>query len=275
MRDVSSTQSESRVGIADIETEHQIRSTLAREQIRRLSESMQESGQQVPIRLRRTRDRRLVVLDGHCRLAAAIDLGWTDIWAIVEESPMSDSEIMTVQLATQCRFGLNPMERAFAYSRQLKEDGMTAARLAAIAGVSEAQVSRTRALADIRSELQEMVAQGVVGPSLALLLNKVADQERYLELLQRARAGKLTRTAIEQNCKPSKRTRSRSKRAKSPRRVIQIGQGCTIKLGASVRTMGEVIDLLTKFIDSVGQSDSESDDGLVSMPPATKTTPVA
>src|SRR5690606_8644406 len=126
---------------------------------------------QVPIRLRRTRDGRLVVLDGHCRLAAAIDLGWTDIWAIVEESPMSESEIVTVQLATQCRFGLNPMERAFAYDRQLKEDGMTAARVAAIAGVSEAQVSRTRALADIRPELQEMVAQGVVGPSLALLLN--------------------------------------------------------------------------------------------------------
>ena len=223
---------------------------------------MSAIGQQESIGLPRLPDGPLKVVHGHCRVAAARLLGWTEMDAIIDETPMTPTEVAAMQLASFCRADLNPMERAFAYDRLSREPEMTAAKVASIAGTSESQVSRLRALVGVKPEIQELVATGKLGASLAVLLSLVSPEDRYQEILHCASAGTLTRANLEQAQKLVRGPRrfGRTPRAAMPSRcIVPIGKGCQIVLSATVRSLSEVIGVLTEFLERVRQ---ERGDGL-------------
>ncbi|MGD9691422.1 MAG: ParB/RepB/Spo0J family partition protein [Phycisphaerales bacterium] len=249
-----------RIKLSDTNIEPQVRTSLDQKKVKRLAGSLQEVGQQTPVQLRRTDDGRLVVVEGHYRCAAAAALGWIEILAVIDESPATSVETRSVQLATQCRFALNPMERAVAYDAQLRESGMTAAKLAAICGTSESQVSRLRALVAIDPELQKLVAEGKLGPSTALQLSQIADKQQYAELLHRAKAGSLTRAVVEKAARSPGRRRRPHKSGGAAKRVIRLDRGCTLRIGAGLRSTGELVEVLVRGLEAIREAQTRGEE---------------
>lgn len=249
-----------RAKIEDICVEPQVRTSLHQKKVKRLAGSLQEVGQQTPVLLRRTANGRLVVIEGHYRCAAAESLGWIEILAVIDESPATSVETRSVQLATQCRFALNPMDRAVAYDAQLRESGMTAAKLAAICGTSESQVSRLRALVAIDPELQKLVAEGKLGPSTALQLSQIADKQRYAELLHRAIAGSLTRADVEKAARSPRRRRRPHKSGGAAKRVIHLDKGCSLRIGAGLRSTGELVEVLVRGLEAIREAQARGEE---------------
>lgn len=227
----------------------QIRLQEDEESVAAIAASIEHIGQQEPVRLRRLPDGSLAIVDGHIRMSALLRLNRTEVDAIIEEASLIPEEVRLRQLASFCRTDLNPLERGIAYDRALRQDGMTAAKLAAIAGTSEAMISRYRALVGVRQEVQELVIVGKLGVSLAVPLSLTTPEERFQALLQRAKAGTLTRADLDGTRKRMRRTRAASiSKPHRPRNVIQLGQGCSVKLGATIRSLDQVVDLMAEYV---------------------------
>lgn len=220
-----------------------------------MRDSLNAGGLLYPVRIRLEEDGTLVPEDGHYRIAGASELGWTHIPALVVQTPTTDAETTLRQLTSFQRFDLNVMDRALAYDRVLRQAGMTAERLAAAVGQSVSQVCRLRALIGCKPEVQELVASGRLGGSVAVLLSLVPE-DRYPDLLQRAREGKLTRADLEEN-RRSARRRPRTRLIPSlarPRRSIALGHGCKLTVGVGVGTTRDLLDLLTQLVEQVRRS---------------------
>lgn len=200
-------------------------------------------------------------VDGHYRVAAAMELGWDHIPAVIDGTKRTEADVMGAQLATaECRFELNPMERARGYDNYLRASQVTAAQLAALIGSSEAQVSKTRALIGIRDDLQQLVATGKLAPSVALELNHVTDPGQYELFLQRARAGELTRLELQVARKPHKHRR-RAQPAKRPRRItVKLRHGCCLTLPTGACSPIELASLLGELAEQVRQVSSATVD---------------
>jgi ParB family transcriptional regulator, chromosome partitioning protein len=222
-----------------------------------------------PIRVRPVEGGKFAVIDGHYRLAGAIEIGLTEIPVVIDDTPLSAADITGVQIATnQCRFDLNPMEEALAYDSYLRNSQSTAARLASLVGKSEAHISRTRALVGIKSEIQELVASETLGPSLALELDRIADSALYQELLHRAKTGTLTRAELlkANSQMPSARPNpTASKPARPPKLVIPLGQGCSLTISGTVRSITQVLELLQSLVDRARRAREQACDDVASL----------
>lgn len=226
----------------------QIRTEAREQQVAALASSIQEIGQQEPIRLRRLSDGSLAIIDGHGRALALIRLGHTEVDAIIEETPLTLEEARLRQLASFCRSDLDPIARGRAYDEALRQSEMTAAKLAAIAGTSEAMVSRYRSLVGVRQEVQELVIAGKLGMSLAVALSITGPEERFQELVQRARTGTLTRADLNTTRKGVRPRRCAPSAQPHRAKVIKLGQGCSVKLGATIRSLDQVVDLMAEYV---------------------------
>lgn len=242
------------VPLGSIRVEPQVRSKLDPKKIELMRASIGEEGLHCPLKLRRLADGTLVVVDGHYRLAALEASGATEALAIIDETPNTDAAVVSAQLATQVRFPLSAMDEARAIDRYLRISGTTAASLARRTAKSEAYICRARALVGLKDEIAALIEAGQLGPSLALELNRVRDPSLYATLLHRARQGSLRREDVERLRKPPRSARSSERPSKSKppgdsKMVVPLGNGCSLTLSGSVRSITEVLDLLAGLVE--------------------------
>lgn len=210
-----------------------------------------------PLLVRREGDK-LVVLDGERRLRAAKLAGLTSVPVIVDESPMSDGEVVYRQLVLDAqRVELSPMERARAIQRLMTATNWSDRELAAKLGVSPATVSKLLALTVLPADVQAQVASGRLAMSAAYELVKIADPAERERLAAEAVSGKLNRDTVAKrakeisNAKAAGKPRRRYQRKYSERIVMPLGSGRSVAVSGDQLSVESVVAWLTELLERI------------------------
>jgi len=186
----------------------QARQMFPPEAINQLAASMKEVGQNSPLLVRPAKpandgapsDECFELVCGECRLRAAKRLGWTTLWAVVEE--MTDEEAaLRGMVDNEQRRSLNPIERALGYQRLINEYGLSQQQVAQRGGIAGSTLSRLLVLLDEPSEIQEMLQRGGLTEYHCRALDRVADRKKRVkiarEVAQREMSAKETEDRVE------------------------------------------------------------------------------
>ncbi len=154
------------------------RGAITKESIAELAESIAAQGIVTPLLVRQL-GAGLQVIAGHRRLAAAKVAGVVVVPVIVR--PMSDHAALKLMLTENAgREDLNPLQRAQAYARYLKETGETQEQLAASLGVTQGTVSSMLALLDLPPAAHKLVAEEIVTAAHGRELGRLANHPHQL-----------------------------------------------------------------------------------------------
>ncbi len=154
------------------------RGTITKESIAELAESIAAQGIVTPLLVRPAGDK-FEVIAGHRRLAAAKVAGLKVVPVIVRH--LDDRAALKVQLTENAgREDLNPLQRAQAYARYLKETGETQEQLAASLGVTQGTVSSLLALLDLPPAAHKLVEQEIVTAAHGRELGRLANHPHQL-----------------------------------------------------------------------------------------------
>lgn len=147
---------------------------------------------------------------GERRLRASKLAGLTRIPAIVKTT--TDSEMLREALLENLqRVQLNPLEEAAAYQQMMEEFGLTQEKLSHAISQSRSQIANTLRLLKLPSEVQKLVASGVISAGHARALLGLTDQQSIVQLARRiVREGLSVRTveetvALENGAEPKKK----------------------------------------------------------------------
>ena len=172
----------------------QARQMFPPEAINQLAASMKEVGQNSPLLVRPAKpandaapsDECFELVCGECRLRAAKRLGWTTLWAVVEE--MTDEEAaLRGMVDNEQRRSLNPIERASGYQRLINEYGLSQQQVAQRGGIAGSTLSRLLVLLDEPSEIQEMLQRGALTEYHCRALDRVVGSKETGEDRQGSR----------------------------------------------------------------------------------------
>lgn len=114
-----------------------------------------------------------VVLDGDRRRTAAVESGQEVIPVIIRDDLAGDPDGVRLATALQ-RLPLTPVQEAHAYQRKV-DKGLTHAKIAAAAGVSQGQVTKRLALLRLPTSIQVAIEAGVYPVIDGLTLLKEGD----------------------------------------------------------------------------------------------------
>lgn len=149
---------------------YQPRHTFLQEELAELAASIKESGVIQPIAVRRKGDGVYELIAGERRWRASKTAGLTVIPAVIKNC--TDQEALLLALVENLqREDLNPMETARAYSRMMKEFGLTQETVAAKVGRDRSSVANFIRLTHLHPDLQLLVETGILsaGHAKALL----------------------------------------------------------------------------------------------------------
>ncbi len=157
------------------------RGPFTRESVEDLADSIAAQGIVTPL-LVRPLGAGYQVVAGHRRLVAAKLAGLTVVPVIVR--PMDDRTVLKVQLTENAgREDLNPLQRAQAYARYLKETGETQEQLAASLGLTQGTVSAIVALLDLPPAAHKLVAEGILTAAHGRELGRLANHPQRLGIV--------------------------------------------------------------------------------------------
>jgi len=154
------------------------RGPFTRESVEDLADSIAAQGVVTPL-LVRPLGAGYQVVAGHRRLVAAELAGLKVVPVIVR--PMDDRTVLKVQLTENAgREDLNPLQRAEAYARYLKETGETQEQLAGSLGLTQGTVSALVALLDLPPAAHKLVADGTITAAHGRELRRLANHPQQL-----------------------------------------------------------------------------------------------
>lgn len=134
-----------------------------------LAASIRESGILQPIIVRRKGDGLYELISGERRWRASKEAGIDKIQAVIKNC--SDQESLLLALVENLqREDLNPMETARAYSRMMKEFGLTQDAIAQKVGRDRSSVANFVRLTTLHPEIQELLEQGTLSAGHAKVL---------------------------------------------------------------------------------------------------------
>jgi len=231
-----------------------------------IAASMKEVGQLSPIRVVFDRDL-FTIVDGELRFRAAQSLGWTTITAIVEERPLSEAEILQMQLIANCqRKNLTPLEKGRAISRLKAMTNWSISEVAFHLSMSIAMVTKSLKVLTLPKETLDLVEAGRIPVSAAYELTKIKDPEQQLSMTHRIIEGGLTRDVINglsrkktSGAKPCRTTRRAVAHLDGSRSVTVVGDSMSLDnlIGSleellakarRARTQGLVLQTFTKML---------------------------
>jgi ParB family chromosome partitioning protein len=168
------------------------------ESLARLADSLKTKGQLQPIRVRWEESRGIyTLLAGERRWRAAKMAGLAELQCVIHESALDADDRLALQLVENAlRDDLKPVEQARAYKRLLDAKGWTMTELATELGIHQTSVSRALALLDLPCTVQERVEQGVLAPSSAAEIAKIADPEEQQTVAEEVIASGLKRSEV-------------------------------------------------------------------------------
>lgn len=170
---------------------YQPRQTFLREELAELTASIKESGVIQPIMVRRKGDGTYELIAGERRWRASKDAGLTVIPAIVKNC--TDQEALLLALVENLqREDLNPMETARAYSRMMKEFGLTQEAVATKVGRDRSSVANFIRLTHLHQDLQVLVEEGTLSAGHAKALLSLPTPEAQLRIGKHVAAAHLS-----------------------------------------------------------------------------------
>ena len=159
---------------------YQPRGEFDEEKLRRLAESLKESGLLQPIVVRSS-GTGFELIAGERRLRAAKLAEFETIPAVVRD--VSEDEMLELALVENVqREGLSPIELARAYRLMVKKFGLTQEELAGRLSVSRPAVANTLRLLDLPESIQEMLASRKITAGHARAILAAEGEEARIEL---------------------------------------------------------------------------------------------
>jgi len=184
------------VPINQLVCRRQVRQAFDESELTGLARSISENGVLQPLLVRRDGEA-LIVVDGERRLRAARDAGLKEVPIIIDERPLSDSEVTQRQLVLDAqRSGLGPLERARAIDTLMRDTAWTGAQVAVKLGISPATVSRLLTLLVLPADVQSKVESGKIPASSAVELARFRDPQERGKLAEEVLGSGLSRDAL-------------------------------------------------------------------------------
>ena len=149
--------------------------------------------------------------------------GLATVSAVIVEGALSADDLLAIQLVENAlREDLRPVEQAKAYRSLIERNGWTVRQAAEELAVNHTAVVRALALLDLPETAQADIEHGVLTPTTAYEIAKVADPGRRADLAARAVAEKMTGVEV--------RAAREGKTARpKPRRIdVRDPNGCTV-----------------------------------------------
>ena len=170
---------------------YQPRQTFLQQELTELTASIKESGVIQPIMVRRKGDGVYELIAGERRWRASKEAGLTVIPAVLKNC--TDQEALLLALVENLqREDLNPMETARAYSRMMKEFGLTQEAVAAKVGRDRSSVANFIRLTHLPLDLQGLVEGGTLSTGHAKALLSLSTPEAQLRIAKLVTAGNLS-----------------------------------------------------------------------------------
>ncbi|MCC6358737.1 MAG: ParB/RepB/Spo0J family partition protein [Phycisphaerales bacterium] len=217
-----------------------------------LAETIKAVGIRQPVTVRAIAPDSWALVVGERRLRAATIAGLTELPAMVIDGDLSDAEILELQLLENCaRSDLNPVEKARAYERWMRETNRPAAQLAERVGMSAGNVTKLTTLLLLTPDVIPLVADGRIPMSSAYELARVADHAEQRRLAEEVVAGRLTRDKLVARLRAAKVTagtpRPRRPRQRTERIVLRLEGGRRL----SVSGPGLSVESLVRWIEEL------------------------
>lgn len=160
---------------------YQPRHTFLQQELAELTASIKESGVIQPIMVRRKGDGVYELIAGERRWRASKDAGLAIIPAVIKNC--TDQEALLLALVENLqREDLNPMETARAYSRMMKEFGLTQEAVANKVGRDRSSVANFIRLTHLHPDLQLLVEEGTLSTGHAKALLSLSTPEAQLRI---------------------------------------------------------------------------------------------
>ncbi|MBX3327193.1 MAG: ParB/RepB/Spo0J family partition protein [Nitrospira sp.] len=181
-----------RIPVAQIvPNRYQPRHTFLQQELAELTASIKESGVIQPIMVRRKGDGVYELIAGERRWRASKDAGLTVIPAVVKNC--TDQEALLLALVENLqREDLNPMETARAYSRMMKEFGLTQEAVASKVGRDRSSVANFIRLTHLHPDLQILVEDGTLSTGHAKALLSLSTPEAQLRIAKLVASSRLS-----------------------------------------------------------------------------------
>jgi len=173
-----------------------------------LAASIKESGVLQPILVRRKGDGVYELISGERRWRASKEAGLEKIAAVIKNC--SDQESLLLALVENLqREDLNPMETARAYTRMMKEFGLTQDAIAQKVGRERSSVANVIRLTSLPHEIQELLEIGTLSAGHAKVLLGLQSPDDQLKIGKMVASRHLsvreTETLINQSTEEKKR----------------------------------------------------------------------
>jgi ParB family transcriptional regulator, chromosome partitioning protein len=168
------------------------------ESLERLSRSLKDRGQLQPIRVRWDGPLECwVIIAGERRWRAAGLAGLTHVAAVEVTAPLSEDEVLEEQLIENClRDDLKPVEQARAYQVLMVRRGWNQKQLAEVIHVHPSAVTRALCLLELPEPVRQAVEDGVLAPSAAVELARLANPDEQTALAEQVVEAGLNRAEI-------------------------------------------------------------------------------
>lgn len=249
------------VPLNQIEVRSNVRERLLETEQDELSESIKQNGIRVPC-IGYEDGPRIVPVDGHRRIDAAIRAGEVSVPMLLVDHVPSPTEILILQLVVNChRSSLKPTERARAIQRLMQESGWSAAQVSTkLSEQSQSMISKLLTLLVHPKEVQDLIDSGRIPISSAYALATVADADDRQRLVAEILDGSLKRDQLVKRIKLLKnesRRASRPRNANRPPRerfTVFMGAGRAITVtgpNLTLRTAAEWLQVLLDRINAL------------------------
>ncbi len=224
----------------------QPRKTFSDESINQLSESLKRAGQLQPIRVRWNEQlAKWVIIAGERRYRAALQAGFKTIACVFVDRPLTESEIRQESLIENLlREDLRPIEAAEGYRQLIDINGWTVQQVADALNVSKGTVSKALALLKLPADIQAQVEEGLLSPSSAYEVSRLADAGAQRDLADRIVTGGLKRDEAGEAVGKSKKKPVSSK-------VIHV-EGAKVTITVPKKTI-RTIDLINALRAALAQ----------------------
>jgi ParB family chromosome partitioning protein len=224
----------------------------------RLADSLRTKGQLQPIRVRWDEGRgayRLIA--GERRWRAATMAGLAELQAVIHDGPLAAEELLGLQLVENAlRDDLKPIEQARAYRKLIDARGWTMTELAAELNLHQTTVGRALSLLELPAPVQARVERGVLAPSAAAEIAKLATPEDQAAVAEAVEGQGLGRDEVAELVK-AVRARRPAPGAKPEPVTIDLGV-CTVQVRWKKADSMTTLQALRKAMKAV--QDQERDE---------------
>jgi ParB family chromosome partitioning protein len=172
----------------------QPRSEFSDEAIQRLAQSIREKGQLHPIRVRWSDEQsKWLIISGERRWRATKAAGLPTIDCFFHKGELGPSDILEQQLVENLlREDLKPLDQARAFAALMDLNGWNGKQVAEALHISASTVSRSLALLDLPSDIQQRIDSGQLAARSAYELGKLPSEITQREIAGNADNGRLT-----------------------------------------------------------------------------------